>query len=77
MELNLRVIHCKTQLRKLNVFDCDSYFSSAKKCVLFIDHEALPTVDYAEDSMRPTRSTLDDLEEIALDSRNTVIIFSN
>lgn len=27
--------------------------------------------------MRPTRATLDDLEEIAVDSRNTVIVFSN
>jgi len=27
--------------------------------------------------MRPIKSTLEDLEEIALDSRNTVIIFSN
>ena len=67
----------KSDLRKLNLIDCDTHFHSAKRSVIFIDHEALPTVDYAKDSMRPTRSTLDDLDEISLDNRNIVIIFSN
>lgn len=34
-------------------------------------------MDYAKDSMKPTREVLEDLEEISLDSRNTLIIFSN
>lgn len=64
-------------MRKLNIFECDSYFANANRCVIFVDHEALPIVDYAKDSMRPTMQVLEDLEEIALDHRNTVIVFSN
>jgi trehalose-phosphatase len=45
--------------------------------VIFIDHEAIPSVEYAAESMKPTREALDDLEEISLDKRNTLIIFSN
>eukprot|EP00347_Sterkiella_histriomuscorum_P002755 403366928 len=77
MAYNMRVIHSKSQLKKLDLFECDSNFQNSKRCVIFIDHEALPTLDYAQDTMMPIRSTLEDLEEIAVDSRNTVIIFSN
>ena len=45
--------------------------------MIFIDHQALPVVEYAKDSMKPTKEVLADLEEISLDTRNTLIIYSN
>ena len=75
--MNLRVIHSKTGLRKINLQECTNAFQNSNHCVIFIDHQALPVVDYAKDSMKPTKEVLADLEEISLDSRNTLIIFSN
>jgi len=77
LDFSVRVIHQKTEMRKLNLFEADSSFANSNKCVLFVDHEALPILEYAKDSMAPTKQILDDLREIALDSRNTVIVFSN
>lgn len=37
----------RTELRKLDIFDCDSLFQNSKRSVIFIDHDALPTLDYA------------------------------
>jgi trehalose 6-phosphate synthase/phosphatase len=47
--------------------------------VIFIDHEALPVLDYSKESMTPTSSVLENIREIVSDplNRNIVIIFSN
>jgi hypothetical protein len=47
--------------------------------VIFIDHEALPVLEYSKESMTPTASVLDNIREIVSDplNRNIVIIFSN
>jgi predicted transcriptional regulator len=47
--------------------------------VIFIDHEALPVLDYSKESMMPTASVLENIREIVSDplNRNIVIIFSN
>jgi hypothetical protein len=47
--------------------------------VIFIDHEALPYLEYSKESMSPTPEVLEDIKEIANDplNRNIVIIFSN
>lgn len=75
-----RVILQRSELRKLNLqLACESDFLSSSKCVIFIDHEALPTLEYSKDLMCPTPQALEDIREIASDplSRNIVIIFSN
>ena len=77
VNVDLRVVLQKTEMRRLNVFEVDAAFAGANRCVLFFDHEALPILDYARDAMQPSQQALDDLREIALDSRNTVIVFSN
>jgi hypothetical protein len=45
--------------------------------VIFIDLEALPILEYAKESMLPTPSILEDLDEITNDKRNIVIVYSN
>ena len=47
--------------------------------MIFIDHEALPVLDYSKESMTPTASVLENIREIVSDplNRNIVIIFSN
>lgn len=58
---------------------CEGDFLKSSKCVIFIDHEALPTLDYSKESMTPTSEALEDIKEIASDplNRNIVIVFSN
>ena len=47
--------------------------------MIFIDHEALPVLEYSKESMTPTPSVLENIREIVSDplNRNIVIIFSN
>jgi intracellular sulfur oxidation DsrE/DsrF family protein len=47
--------------------------------VIFLDHEALPVLEYSRESMTPTPSVLENIREIVSDplNRNIVIIFSN
>lgn len=77
INVDSRVMHSKTDLRKLNVQDCDNDFFCANKCVIFIDHEALPILEYSKETMAPSKSILDDLDEITLDNRNIVVVYSN
>jgi hypothetical protein len=74
--LDFRIIQTKSELRKLDISECASEFYHSSKCVIFIDHEALPIVEYAKNNMQPLKCVLDDIEEISLDHRNTIIIYS-
>ncbi len=58
---------------------CDQDFAQSNKCVIFIDHEALPVVEYSKESMTPKPSVLENIREIVSDplNRNIVIIYSN
>lgn len=71
----------RSELRKLNLQQvCDADFlNSSTKAVIFLDHEALPTLEYTKDIMKPSAQALEDLREICSDplNRNIVIIFSN
>ena len=70
----------RSDMRMLNFQSaCDQDFSKSNKCVIFIDHEALPVLDYSKESMTPTASVLENIREIVSDplNRNIVIIFSN
>ena len=70
----------RSDMRMLNFQSaCDQDFSKSNKCVIFIDHEALPVLEYSKESMTPTASVLDNIREIVSDplNRNIVIIFSN
>ena len=54
--LDLRVIpHSKSGLRKFNIFACEDSFFDCNKCVIFIDHEALPILDYCKETMIPLK----------------------
>ena len=75
-----RVILSRSELRKINIqAACESDFKGASKCVIFVDHEALPILDYSKEDMRPTPAALEDLKQLASDplNRNIVIVFSN
>jgi hypothetical protein len=75
-----RVMMQRSDLRKLNVQQaCETDFLPAGKCVIFIDHEALPVLEYSKEEMSPTPEVLEDIREIASDplNRNIVIVFSN
>lgn len=47
--------------------------------MIFLDHEALPVLEYSKEEMSPTPEVLEDIKEIASDplNRNIVIVFSN
>ena len=47
--------------------------------MIFIDHEALPVLEYSRVSMSPTKQALDDIREISKDplNRNIFVVFSN
>jgi trehalose 6-phosphate synthase/phosphatase len=72
-----RLINQKNDLRKLNVAEVESSFFNSNKCVIFIDHEALPTIEFGKNSMQPSEQVLESIEEISLDNRNTVIVYSH
>lgn len=70
----------RSDLRKLNLMQaCDQDFPDSNKCVIFIDHEALPVLEYSKENMTPDSQVLEDIKEIASDplNRNIVIVFSN
>lgn len=70
----------RSDLRKLNLLHaCDQDFPESNKCVIFIDHEALPVLEYSKENMTPDSQVLEDIREIASDplNRNIVIVFSN
>ena len=50
---DFRIINTKSELRKLDIQDCSSSFFSSNKCVIFLDHEALPILDFAKNNMYP------------------------
>jgi len=75
--IDFRIIHSHSELRKLNIADCEYHFFNANKSVIFIDHEALPVFDDGSYYMQPTEKILEDIHELTLDKRNTVVIFSN
>lgn len=54
-------------------------FLPASKCVIFLDHEALPIIEYSKEEMSPTTEVLEYIKELASDplNRNIVIVFSN
>ena len=64
--------------RRLDVMDCEGQFHNANKCVIFIDHECVPVLEYTrEQSRTPTAQFLEDLRELVQDNRNIVVVFSN
>ena len=50
-----RAIHFKNDLRRLNIFECDSEFFDSNKCLIFLDHEAIPILEYSKETMTPTK----------------------
>ena len=38
--------------------EVESHFSNSNRCVIFVDHEALPILEYARDAMRPYRQVI-------------------
>lgn len=75
--LDFRIIHTKSEMRKLDIGVCASQFYNCNKCLIFIDHEAFPAIDFAKDEMIPQQQSLDDINEILVDNRNTVVLYSN
>ncbi len=49
-----RLINQKNDLRKLNIAEVESCFFNSNKCVIFIDHEALPTIEFGRNTMQPS-----------------------
>lgn len=60
----------------LDVEFCSNKFGKSRKCLIMIDHEALPRMQFGRGEMQPTDKTINDLTEITQDSRNTVCLFS-
>jgi trehalose-6-phosphatase len=65
----------RSGLRKLPLQQVCDHFCLASRCLLFLDHETLPYLDYSAESMRPTPEVLEDIRELA--GHMTVVLFSN
>jgi hypothetical protein len=48
---NLRFANVRTELRKLNFHYLEECFSKSNKCVIFIDHDALPNIEFGKNTM--------------------------
>ena len=61
----------------LDIEQCVSKFGKCHRCLILIDHEALPRKQFGRGEMQPTDQTIEDLAVITQDSRNTVAILSS
>ena len=52
-------------------------FLNSNRCLILIDHEALPCKPFSRGDMIPEEKTLEDLHSISSDTRNIVCIMSN
>lgn len=48
----------------LNIDECTTKFRKSRKCIILIDHEALPRMQFGRGEMQPTDKTIVDLTEI-------------
>ena len=56
----------------------DQWFAESNRSVIIVDEEAIPMTEYGGgQETQPSKQFLEDLEEITLDNRNIVVIFSN
>lgn len=60
----------------LDIEACAAKFGKCHRCLILIDHEALPRKQFGRGEMHPTDQTIMDLAEITQDSRNTVALIS-
>jgi hypothetical protein len=50
-----RLINSSSNLKKINAAECDLDFARAQKCVIFVDIESLPILEYSRETMTPTK----------------------
>ena len=60
----------------LDIEQCAAKFGKSRRCLVLIDHEALPRKQFGRGEMQPTDQTIMDLAEITQDSRSTVGMIS-
>lgn len=71
-----RLMMERSGLKKLNIEECCGSLLKAQKCVLFLDIESLPHLQFSKHSI-PTNEVIEQLHGLLLDNRNTVVIMGS
>ena len=66
-----------TKQSQLNLKKMADSFLKSNRCLILIDHEALPCKQFGPGEMIPEEKTIEDLIAISSDMRNIVCIMSN